>query len=520
MFGFVHPRFSDVDGRRVACPMAAPGVVAASVARRALATVPAFYVTTECLSPCFLIRRELVSNLHPTLEHWNDVRGVLAEYAVRARRIGFRTVVSNRAVVPLASLPTETAEIRPVPSDEALVKSRFPDVVRARTEFSRAEVFEAEYLVSQLFDAPGRWLLDARNVVPCVNGTVKAVLGFCDALYARRATAETTLWVRRDAADFHELEQRYARLEHRLRCARRSVRRCTSTIAALVNDRGVRPGKARRCQRVPDAGYHRLGHRIRGVGRSGLDATWQYVATHSDGILFISEFSRQRFLARFATSPNVQTGVVHLSLDAQDYLDRKDRDRPDEPYWLVVGNTYDHKHVRSTLDLLTRAFPTRRFVALGDTGPSRSDRVTRLTSGATEEQRLQSAYAGADVTIYPSFYEGFGLPIVNALAWGCTVVARESALVREIAAAYHGPGRLVTYADEAGLIDCLCRLVHGRPVPEVPLADNGTGRVPAGWAAAGETIVAFVDSLIREASPGQMRARAALVTLTGRRMTT
>ena len=79
---------------------------------------------------------------------------------------------------------------------------------------------------------------------------------------------------------------------------------------------------------------------------------------------------------------------------------------------------------------------------------------------------------------------------------------------------------MVTYAAEAGLIDCLCRLVHGRPVPEVPLAGNGTGRVPAGWAAAGETIVAFVDSLIREASPGQVRARAALVALTGRRMTT
>jgi glycosyltransferase involved in cell wall biosynthesis len=516
MFGFVHPRFSDVDGRRVACPMAAPGVVAASVARRALATVPAFYVTTECLSPCFLVRRELVGNLYPTLEPWKDVRGVLTEYAVRARRIGFRTVVSNRSVVPLASMATETAEIRPVPSDEALLKSRFPDFVQARTEFSRAEVFEAEYLVSQLFDAPGRWLLDARNIGPYVDGTVKAFLGLCDAFYARHATAETTLWVRRDAADFHELEQRYTRW---------------SIVFDAPADRfaaAVRLSQPWSMTEALDLGrlaavnvflmLDTIAWDIVYAASPGLDATWQYVATHSDGILFISEFSRQRFLARFATSPGVQTGVVHLSLDVEDYLDRKDRDRPDGPYWLVVGNTYDHKHVRSTLDLLTRAFPTRRFVALGDTGPARSDMVTRLTSGATEEQRLQSTYAGADVTIYPSFYEGFGLPIVNALAWGCTVVARESALVREIAAAYHGPGRLVTYADEAGLIDSLCRLVHGRPVPEVPLGDNGAGRVPAGWAAASETIVAFVDRLIRKASPGQMRARAALVAMTGRRM--
>ena len=146
-----------------------------------------------------------------------------------------------------------------------------------------------------------------------------------------------------------------------------------------------------------------------GAGRAGRDVADTSRRTQTASCSFPSSLANgswrgsQRHLS-------VQTGVVHLSLDAEDYLDRKDRDRPDEPYWLVVGNTYDHKHVRSTLDLLTRAFPTRRFVALGDTGPSRSDRVTRLTSGATEEQRLQSAYAGADVTIYPSFYEGFGLP--------------------------------------------------------------------------------------------------------------
>jgi glycosyltransferase involved in cell wall biosynthesis len=413
-------------------------------------------------------------------------------------------------------LPTETAEIRPVPSDEARLKSRFPDAVRVRAEFSRAELFESEYLLSQLFDDPGRWLLDARNIVPYMNGTAKAVLGLCDALYAGRATAETTLWVRRDAADFHQIEQRYAswnivveapadRFAAALRLSQPwqmsevwDLGRLAAVNVFLMLD-----------TIAWDIGYEAL---------AGLDATWQYIATHADGLIFISEFSRQRFLTRFALSADVQTCVVHLSLDAHDYLDLKDRDRPDEPYWLVVGNTYDHKHVGSTIDLLTRAFPTRRFVALGDTRPGRSDRVIRLTSGTTDEERLQSTYAGADLTIYPSFYEGFGLPLVNALAWGRTVVARESALVREIAAAYHGPGRLVTYSDETELIDCLCRLAHGVPVPEVRLAGDGSGRVPFGWGAAGDGIVAFVESLIRKASPGQMRARAAMVALTGRRM--
>ena len=514
MFGFAHPRFSDVDGRRVASPMATPGATGA-VARRVLSMVPAFYITTECLSPCFLIRRELVGNLYPSQDHWNDMRGVLAEYVVRARRLGFRTVIANRAVVTLASLSADTAEIRPAPSDHALITSRFPDVERARAEFSRSEAFAVEHLVSQLFDNPGRWLLDARNVGASVNGTVKAALGLCDALYARHNTAATTLWVRRDAADVHDLEQRYSRWNV-------VVDAPVERFAAAL-----RLSQPWHMSDVSDLGrlaavnvflmLDTISWDIVYEAPAGLDATWQYIATHSDGLLFISEFSRQRFLTRFVLSPNVQTGVVHLSLDAQDYLDRRVRGRPDEPYWLVVGNPYDHKHVVPTLDLLTRAFPTRRFVALGANGPSRSESVTRLTSGATAEEQLQSTYAGAEVTIYPSFYEGFGLPIVNALAWGGTVVARESGLVREIAEAYQGPGRLMTYSDEVALIDCLCRLVHRRPVLQVPLADNCIDREPSGWTAASESIVAFVDGLIRTASPAQMRARAALLALTARR---
>ena len=82
--------------------------------------------------------------------------------------------------------------------------------------------------------------------------------------------------------------------------------------------------------------------------------------------------------------------------------------------------------------------------------------------------------------MFPSFYEGFGLPVLNALAYGRTVVARDSALVREIVGAYRGPGRLVTYESETDLIDRLLRLEHNRPVAEIPLARD-CGEPPFDW---------------------------------------
>ena len=131
LFGVVHPRFSHAEGRRVVPSMAGGKASRFDVAREVLATLPDFYVTTECLSPCFLIRRELVANLAPTIEGWIDVRGLLAEYAVRARRLGFRTVIANRAVVRLDPFAADSAELQPDPKDVAVIQSAFPELESA-----------------------------------------------------------------------------------------------------------------------------------------------------------------------------------------------------------------------------------------------------------------------------------------------------------------------------------------------------------------------------------------------------
>ena len=416
LFGLAHPRFADTDGRRVAAPMAAGEASRAGVAREVLATVPDFYVTTEYLSPCFLIRRELVANLAPTLEGWTDAKGMLAEYTVRARRLGFRTIVSNRAVVWLDPSSAGSGELQPDPADVAVVRSAFPEVDRARREFSRAEAFEGERLVSQFFDRPDRWLLDARNLIASVNGTVKAALGVCDGLYKARRGPETSLWVTAAAADFHELDRRYA-----------GWRVLTSTpvdrfAAVLRLSQPWHLTEAVDLHALAPVNvflmYDTIAWDTVYPAPVGLDATWRYVAGHADGVLFISEFSRQRFQARFDISPSVRTGVVYLSLDPADYDLGGALGAPLEAYWLIVGNAYDHKYVRPTLDLITRSFPGKRMIAVGDRGPKRGPHVTQLESGPTEEARMQALYASAEIVVFPSFYEGFGLPLVNALAYG------------------------------------------------------------------------------------------------------
>ena len=73
-------------------------------------------------------------------------------------------MISNRTVVRLDPPAADSAEVQPDARDVAVIRSRFPEVEKARREFSRAEAFENERLVSQFFDGPERWLLDGRNL--------------------------------------------------------------------------------------------------------------------------------------------------------------------------------------------------------------------------------------------------------------------------------------------------------------------------------------------------------------------
>ncbi len=75
------------------------------------------------------------------------------------------------------------------------------------------------------------------------------------------------------------------------------------------------------------------------------------------------------------------------------------------------------RHWRST------ALPPRPTVVLPDA-------VVRL--GAVAESTLRSLYRGAAALVYPSLYEGFGLPLLEAMASGTPVIASRAASIPEV----------------------------------------------------------------------------------------
>ena len=202
--------------------------------------------------------------------------------------------------------------------------------------------------------------------------------------------------------------------------------------------------------------------------------------------------------------------MCHLSFDPSDYVRPDLLNRATSDYFLVVGNHLEHKDLAATVDLLASSFPAMRIETLGPTRFG-SRRVTSHASGRLAELEVQQLYAHARLIVFPSFYEGFGLPVVTALAYGQTLLARESSLLEEIASRCPPRGRLIVFRQRNELVEHIGRLLHGEPVTEQTLGTALDGQRPRSWLDMGRQIDQGLRLLMSNASTATWRARDELV---------
>ena len=112
-----------------------------------------------------------------------------------------------------------------------------------------------------------------------------------------------------------------------------------------------------------------------------------------------------------------------------------------EPYLLYVGSDRPHKGLDTLLQAMARepGLPELRIVGKQSQNAARRAQVAKLGIGArvqwlgeVTEEALPGVYAAATALVMPSRVEGFGLPVLEAMACGCAVVTSDIEPLREL----------------------------------------------------------------------------------------
>ena len=177
----------------------------------------------------------------------------------------------------------------------------------------------------------------------------------------------------------------------------------------------------------------------------------------ADRIITVS-YNTKRDLADYFGIPGSRTEVIYNGVSGRFRPDIPEAERRRaagkyglaSPYLLFLGGEKPHKNVQNVV----RAFGEARrkhglphsLVLAGPLphNPARLDALVaalELTGsvarpGIVEEEDLPGLYAGASAFLYPTLYEGFGLPVVEAMACGTPVLTSSTSALQEIAGGY------------------------------------------------------------------------------------
>jgi glycosyltransferase involved in cell wall biosynthesis len=187
-----------------------------------------------------------------------------------------------------------------------------------------------------------------------------------------------------------------------------------------------------------------------------------------------SEFSRREIEAAYGLAPErirvIPLGVGTPFMPAPDGRGSQEADR--QPTILHVGDLHARRNIGVLIEMLAmlhqRQDTLKRSVLVlagADRGAANELRARATTLGvadsvrflhAATDQAVVTLMQQADVFAYPSLYEGFGLPVLEAMACGTPVVASAAASIPEVAG---DAGILVGSGDVRGWYDAVVNIL-------------------------------------------------------------
>jgi len=163
----------------------------------------------------------------------------------------------------------------------------------------------------------------------------------------------------------------------------------------------------------------------------------------ADHIIADSEYTKKDII-KYADIPAEKITVIHLGIDHKLFYDKKKK--KEKNTILYVGSEQKRKNVEliiKALPLIKKEIPSIKFVKIGQAQDNKNRQ--KLMELAKEYgvdnhiiwkdyvEDISEEYNKAGIFVFPSLYEGFGFPVLEAMACGCPVICSNNTSIPELA---------------------------------------------------------------------------------------
>lgn len=206
---------------------------------------------------------------------------------------------------------------------------------------------------------------------------------------------------------------------------------------------------------VLDLIFHHFPNTFPPLARRGLEALVPLAVRRADRVIAISRYTKQDLIAEFGADPG-SVDVVYLGcgIEAQAPQEsdvervRSRHGLGDASIVLTVASGLEHKNLARLLEafaawLGNEIDSSTKLVIVGHAGlesPALEQKVSELDlsrnvimTGWVESEDLLALYATSECFIYPSSYEGFGIPVLEAMRRGTPVACSDTTSLPEVA---------------------------------------------------------------------------------------
>jgi GT2 family glycosyltransferase len=374
---------------------------------------------------CFAINIKVIKNFDGFDKVFSVGYEEENEYCLRVSERGFRIGISNKAfVVHLEGKSFGLTENREKIKNEnyRIIRNNYPYYDSLIENYANSMDRKVQIMVSRAISNNIKYLIDARVLSACHNGSNKFIYEFLKAFSNLGLRADVVGDL--DALNFHSINK-------------------FSTLNFIKNPEMIyeygfalgQPMQNSNLWLVPLNSlvstcifFDTIAHDCPQLRSENLllDSIWSLMPYIYTDISFISNHSKRQFDLKFGGGvANLHSHLLPINIE-----DKKVDNNNINKTALVFGNKFLHKGQ----DILLKSFCQKdiKYYVLGPIIENSGPNIIFLPPGETDDSELDQIMRSVDYILMPSFAEGFGFPLLEALSYGKPIYCRDIDCYREI----------------------------------------------------------------------------------------